>query len=65
MISTSEQTVENYRRELEMVAEGRGWQVVITLADEGISGSKRRDKRAAFDRFCKGISGLSARGKQQ
>jgi DNA invertase Pin-like site-specific DNA recombinase len=55
-VSTTEQTVENQQRELELAADRHGWQVVVTLADEGISGSKRRDKRPAFDRLCKGIA---------
>jgi DNA invertase Pin-like site-specific DNA recombinase len=55
-VSTAEQTVENQQRELEMAAERHGWQVVITFADAGISGSKGRDKRPAFDRLCRGIA---------
>jgi DNA invertase Pin-like site-specific DNA recombinase len=30
--------------------------VIATFADEGISGSKGRDRRPAFDRLCKGIA---------
>jgi DNA invertase Pin-like site-specific DNA recombinase len=55
-VSTAEQTVENQQRELEMAAERHGWQVVITFVDAGISGSKGRDKRPAFDRLCRGIA---------
>ncbi|MGH7115688.1 MAG: recombinase family protein [Stellaceae bacterium] len=55
-VSTSEQTVENQRRELCAVAERHGWQVVAELADEGISGAKGRDKRPAFDRLCHGVA---------
>src|SRR5271168_1932755 len=54
-VSTSEQTVENQRRELEAVAARHGWRVAKTYADEGISGAKGRDKRPAFDALCKGI----------
>jgi len=54
-VSTSEQTVENQRRELEAVAERHGWNVVATFADEGISGSKGRDKRPGFDKLLRGI----------
>jgi DNA invertase Pin-like site-specific DNA recombinase len=55
-VSTTEQTVENQQRELEMAAERHGWPVVVTFADAGISGSKGRDKRPAFDRLCRGIA---------
>ena len=44
-VSTGEQTVENQRQALEAACEQRGWQIVDTYADEGISGSKGRDKR--------------------
>ena len=50
-VSTDQQTVENQRRELEAVAERMDWDIVEVLADEGISGSKGRDKRPAFDRL--------------
>jgi DNA invertase Pin-like site-specific DNA recombinase len=50
-VSTDEQTVENQRRELEAVAGRAGWTIEHILADEGISGSKGRDRRAAFDRL--------------
>lgn len=52
-VSTSDgkQTVENQRLELNAVAERLGWTVVETLADEGISGAKGRDKRPAYDRL--------------
>jgi DNA invertase Pin-like site-specific DNA recombinase len=55
-VSTTGQTVENQQRELEMAAERHGWQVVVAFADEGISGSRGRDKRPAFDRLCRGIA---------
>jgi DNA invertase Pin-like site-specific DNA recombinase len=55
-VSTTGQTVKNQQRELEMAAERHGWQVVVTFADKGISGSKGRDKRPAFDRLCRGIA---------
>lgn len=58
-VSTSGQTTENQRRELEKVAEQRGWQIVDTYEDHGISGSKGREKRPAFDRLHKD----AARGK--
>ena len=58
-VSTSAQTTENQRRELEKVAEQRGWTVQDIYEDHGISGSKGRDKRPAFDRLHK----EAARGK--
>jgi DNA invertase Pin-like site-specific DNA recombinase len=55
-VSTDGQTVENQRRELELVAERHGWQIVHTFADEGISGAKGRDKRPALDAMLKGVA---------
>ncbi len=55
-VSTSDQTVENQRRELAEVAERRGWRVIETFADEGISGAKGRDQRPGFDAMCKAIT---------
>ena len=52
-VSTSSQTVENQERELAAVAAVRGWQVVETYRDEGISGAKGRDRRPGFDRLWK------------
>jgi DNA invertase Pin-like site-specific DNA recombinase len=50
-VSTDSQTVENQHLELKVIADRLGWIVVETLADEGISGSKGRDQRPAFDRL--------------
>lgn len=55
-VSTSGQTVTNQRRELEAVAERHGWQVAAVFKDEGISGTKSRDKRPGFDRLCQAIT---------
>jgi DNA invertase Pin-like site-specific DNA recombinase len=44
-VSTTGQTVENQRLELERVAAARGWAVAATYRDEGISGAKGRDER--------------------
>jgi DNA invertase Pin-like site-specific DNA recombinase len=52
-VSTNGQTVENQRLVLEQVAAQRGWSVVETYTDHGISGAKGRDQRPAFDRLCK------------
>jgi DNA invertase Pin-like site-specific DNA recombinase len=52
-VSTDNQTLENQTRELSQVAERRGWQVVETYKDAGISGSKGRDKRPGLDKMLK------------
>lgn len=58
-VSTTGQTTENQRRELEAVAEQRGWSVVQVFEDAGISGAKGRDKRSGFDALHK----AATRGK--
>jgi len=50
-VSTDHQSVENQIRDLRQVAERRGWQVVETYSDSGISGAKGRDKRPGLDRM--------------
>ncbi len=55
-VSTDGQTVANQRHELEAVAERHGWDVVKVYSDQGVSGSKGRDQRPAFDALCKGIA---------
>lgn len=52
-VSTDDQTTENQRLELVKVAKQRGWTIVETYIDHGISGAKGRDGRPAFDRLCK------------
>jgi DNA invertase Pin-like site-specific DNA recombinase len=52
-VSTSTQTVENQLVELREIADRQGWRIVAELSDEGISGSKGRDKRPAFDQLLK------------
>jgi DNA invertase Pin-like site-specific DNA recombinase len=52
-VSTSGQTVETQRIDLERVAEHRGWVIVDTYIDHGISGSKGREKRPGFARLAK------------
>jgi DNA invertase Pin-like site-specific DNA recombinase len=52
-VSTDGQTTENQRRELERVADHRGWQLDGVYLDHGVSGAKGRDKRPGFDRLCK------------
>ena len=52
-VSTNEQTVENQRRDLEASAAQRGWQIVATFEDAGISGSKGREQRPGLDAMLK------------
>ena len=52
-VSTSGQTTDNQRRELERVAQQRGWEIVEIYEDAGISGTKGRDQRPALDRLHK------------
>ena len=52
-VSTGEQTVENQDVALRAIAAARGWQIVETYRDEGISGAKGRDRRPGFDRMWK------------
>ena len=39
-VSTDKQTVENQRAALIAIAERRGWEIVATYGDAGISGAK-------------------------
>ena len=50
-VSTSGQTTENQRRQLRAVARRRGWKIVATYEDAGISGAKGRGQRPGFDRM--------------
>lgn len=50
------QTVENQLQELQAVAQRSGWIVVGVHTDEGISGTKGRDKRPAYDALLKAVS---------
>jgi len=52
-VSTGEQTTAKQRRELEAVAQHRGWEIVAVYEDAGISGAKGRDKRPQFDAMLK------------
>ena len=52
-VSRDDQTTENQRLVLARVAEHRGWVIVQTYEDQGISGAKGRDQRPAFDRMLK------------
>lgn len=55
-VSTNSQTTENQRRELQAVADQRGWQVVQLFEDAGISGAKGRDKRPGLDAMLKDVT---------
>lgn len=48
-VSTDGQSVDNQLRELRLVAERNGWQIVQEFVDKGISGAKGREQRSAFD----------------
>jgi DNA invertase Pin-like site-specific DNA recombinase len=55
-VSTDKQSVENQIRDLRLVAERRGWQVVEIYRDESISGARRRDQRPGLDAMLKDAS---------
>jgi DNA invertase Pin-like site-specific DNA recombinase len=52
-VSTDRQTVENQIAALSKVAEARGWQIVETFSNAGISGVKRRKDRRGLDEMLK------------
>jgi DNA invertase Pin-like site-specific DNA recombinase len=52
-VSTDRQTVENQIAALSKVAAARGWQIVETFSDAGISGVKVRKDRAGLDEMLK------------
>jgi DNA invertase Pin-like site-specific DNA recombinase len=52
-VSRDDQTTENQRLVLTKVAGHRGWEIVQTYEDQGISGAKGRDQRPAFDQMLK------------
>ena len=51
--TTDVQTTENQRMALARVAAHRGWEIVQTYEDAGISGAKGRDQRPAFNQMLK------------
>lgn len=55
-VSTDSQSTDNQRRVLLEVAERSGWEVVAIFEDAGISGSKSRDQRPAFDALLKAVA---------
>jgi DNA invertase Pin-like site-specific DNA recombinase len=52
-VSTDDQTVENQRLALDATCDQRSWEVVEIYSDNGISGSKGRDKRPGLDALLK------------
>jgi DNA invertase Pin-like site-specific DNA recombinase len=52
-VSRDDQTTENQRLVLARVAEHRGWAIVLTYEDQGISGARGRDQRPGFDQMLK------------
>jgi hypothetical protein len=52
-VSTDRQTVENQIGALSKVAAARGWQIVETFNDAGISGAKGRRDRPGLDEMLK------------
>ena len=55
-VSTAHQSSDNQLQELERVASTRGWNVVRTFRDDGISGAKGREERPALDALLKAAS---------
>ena len=52
-VSTMDQTTANQERELRKIAARMGCEVVKVYKDHGISGTRGRDKRPAFDKLCR------------
>lgn len=52
-VSTQDQTTENQKRDLEKLCELRGWEIVETYQDDGISGAKGRTARPGLDQLLK------------
>jgi DNA invertase Pin-like site-specific DNA recombinase len=57
-VSTSDkgQTVEDQLQPLQETAGRLGWTVVAIYRDEGISGTRGRDKRPGLDALLKGVA---------
>jgi hypothetical protein len=52
-VSTLDQTTANQERELRETADRMGCEIVKVYKDHGISGTRGRDKRPAFDKLCR------------
>jgi DNA invertase Pin-like site-specific DNA recombinase len=55
-VSTREQNLELQRQALEATCDAKGWRIVDTFEDPGISGAKGRDRRPQFDRLMKAVT---------
>jgi DNA invertase Pin-like site-specific DNA recombinase len=57
-VSTSDkgQTIENQLQPLQEAARRLGWSIVAIFKDEGISGTKGREKRPGLDALLKGVA---------
>jgi DNA invertase Pin-like site-specific DNA recombinase len=57
-VSTADrgQTVENQLQPLQGAAARLGWSIVAVFRDEGISGTRGRDKRPGLDALLKGVA---------
>lgn len=55
-VSTDGQTVENQLEELREIAGRHGWEIAHVFADRGISGTKGRDERPAFNGLLEAIT---------
>ena len=57
-VSTADrgQTVENQLQPLQEAAARLGWSIVAVFRDEGISGTRGRDKRPGLDALLKGVA---------
>ena len=55
-VSTSDQTTDNQIYKLKEIIEINGWDQVDFYVDEGISGTKGRDKRPEFNRLIKDMT---------
>ena len=49
-------SLENQRRELWAVTHGHGWSIVAEFKDQGVSGTKGRDRRPGFDQLRQGVT---------
>ena len=54
--TTDHQTTENQRLQLQAIAQKSGWEIVTIYDDSGISGTKGRNDRPAYDALLKGIA---------
>ena len=57
-VSTNDgkQTTENQLRDLHMMAERMGWEIVAHYTDDGLTGARGRDKRPGLDAMLKAIT---------